>query len=347
MRSCVAGRGAAPLGAAGARSSAAGTPPIHSTSFDYGARAHRGRRSSPPTGSTPSTPPAGPCSTRSSSTRPREAGADGALRHHRGRHPRRPPGGSVGIRGRDHGRQPTEHRAALGGRRGRHPLDRRRRGGRPLRTARHRGASAFIYGYWSDLERRRLRVGVPARCLRRPDPHQRRTGVRVHRLDPGPDRPGWSDACSTRSWPRPRLTWRRGWPSATHRAACGPSRGRPGYLRRSHGPGWALVGDAGYWKDPISAHGLTDALRDAELLAWALDAPATATGAGAGAREYQATRDELSAELFTVTDVIAGRPGPPTRSRACSYRLSSAMADEMDAIDRLDQRPVPTAGGPG
>ncbi len=46
--------------------------------------------------------------------------------------------------------------------------------------------------------------------------------------------------------------------------------GLPGYLRRPYGRGWALVGDAGYWKDPISAHGLTDALRDAELLARAL-----------------------------------------------------------------------------
>jgi flavin-dependent dehydrogenase len=39
-----------------------------------------------------------------------------------------------------------------------------------------------------------------------------------------------------------------------------------GYMRRSVGPGWALVGDAGYFKDPITTHGLTDALRDAETL---------------------------------------------------------------------------------
>jgi 2-polyprenyl-6-methoxyphenol hydroxylase-like FAD-dependent oxidoreductase len=43
--------------------------------------------------------------------------------------------------------------------------------------------------------------------------------------------------------------------------------GRRGFVRRSWGPGWALVGDAGYFKDPISTHGITDALRDAELLA--------------------------------------------------------------------------------
>ena len=44
-------------------------------------------------------------------------------------------------------------------------------------------------------------------------------------------------------------------------------RGQAGYVLRSFGPGWALVGDAGYFKDPLSAHGLTDAMRDAELLA--------------------------------------------------------------------------------
>jgi 2-polyprenyl-6-methoxyphenol hydroxylase-like FAD-dependent oxidoreductase len=50
------------------------------------------------------------------------------------------------------------------------------------------------------------------------------------------------------------------------------TRGWPGYLRRCAGPGWALVGDASHFKDPIAAHGLTDAMRDAELLALAADA---------------------------------------------------------------------------
>ena len=50
------------------------------------------------------------------------------------------------------------------------------------------------------------------------------------------------------------------------RGAAGPPRvfpGLTGYLRDAAGPGWALVGDAGYFKDPITAHGITDALRDA------------------------------------------------------------------------------------
>lgn len=43
------------------------------------------------------------------------------------------------------------------------------------------------------------------------------------------------------------------------------------YYRTPSGPGWALVGDAGYRKDPITAMGISDAFRDAELLASALD----------------------------------------------------------------------------
>jgi flavin-dependent dehydrogenase len=43
--------------------------------------------------------------------------------------------------------------------------------------------------------------------------------------------------------------------------------GMPGVLRQATGSGWALVGDAGYYNDPLTVHGITDALRDATLLA--------------------------------------------------------------------------------
>ena len=62
-------------------------------------------------------------------------------------------------------------------------------------------------------------------------------------------------------------------PMLSARALVGRLRGfggAPGYLRQCHGAGWALVGDAGYFKDPLTAHGITDALRDAELLSRAI-----------------------------------------------------------------------------
>ena len=44
----------------------------------------------------------------------------------------------------------------------------------------------------------------------------------------------------------------------------------PNHVRQAYGAGWALVGDAGYHRDPMTGHGITDAFRDAELLADAL-----------------------------------------------------------------------------
>jgi len=44
------------------------------------------------------------------------------------------------------------------------------------------------------------------------------------------------------------------------------------YFRTPYGPGWALVGDAGYHKDPITGQGITDAFRCSEWLAEAIDA---------------------------------------------------------------------------
>lgn len=45
----------------------------------------------------------------------------------------------------------------------------------------------------------------------------------------------------------------------------------PNFMRKPYGPGWALVGDAGDHKYPITARGISDAFRDAELLANAVD----------------------------------------------------------------------------
>ena len=73
--------------------------------------------------------------------------------------------------------------------------------------------------------------------------------------------------------------------------------GHPGQFRAAHGAGWALVGDAGYFKDPITAHGISDALRDAELLA-----DAAAVGTDAALARYQAERDQLSSGMFELTE---------------------------------------------
>jgi flavin-dependent dehydrogenase len=107
--------------------------------------------------------------------------------------------------------------------------------------------------------------------------------------------------------------------------------GRPGLMRRSHGPGWALVGDAGYFKDPITAHGISDALRDAELLARAVT-----LGSDAALAEYQATRDTISSELFDITDRIAGFAWDLEKLQNLHRRLSRTMNAEVAALLALD-----------
>lgn len=114
--------------------------------------------------------------------------------------------------------------------------------------------------------------------------------------------------------------------------------GRRGHVRRSWGPGWALVGDAGYFKDPLSAHGLTDAFRDAELLALAVVAELVDGEQGALAR-YQARRDELSRALFDVTDTIAGHGWTDDEIPGLLLQLSASMADEVDALATLPSLP--------
>ncbi|HEX6148526.1 NAD(P)/FAD-dependent oxidoreductase [Nocardioides sp.] len=114
--------------------------------------------------------------------------------------------------------------------------------------------------------------------------------------------------------------------------------GLPGYVRRSWGAGWALVGDAGYFKDPITTHGMTDALRDAELLTDALLAVLGGTPDAVALRGYQETRDRLSRRLFEVTEQVAAYDWGPDRVQTLLRRVSSAMSDEVDHLQSLPVR---------
>jgi 2-polyprenyl-6-methoxyphenol hydroxylase-like FAD-dependent oxidoreductase len=116
--------------------------------------------------------------------------------------------------------------------------------------------------------------------------------------------------------------------------------GQPGYVRHSWGRGWALVGDAGYYKDPLSAHGLTDALRDAELLTRAIAAVLLAgEDERAALADYQATRDALSTPLFDVTDVIAAHRWSDQQIGDLLLRLNTAMSEELDTLADLPAEP--------
>ena len=88
---------------------------------------------------------------------------------------------------------------------------------------------------------------------------------------------------------------------------------QPNQLRQAFGPGWALVGDAGYYRDAVTAYGISDAFRDAELLAVALDqALRGAAEEPTALAGYQQQRDQALAEIFEITCRLAAYPPVPT-----------------------------------
>ncbi len=90
----------------------------------------------------------------------------------------------------------------------------------------------------------------------------------------------------------------------------------PNRFRVPYGPGWALVGDAGYHKDPILAHGISDAFRDAELLAQSIDDLET----------YERRRNEMAAATYAATLQFAALQAPP-------LPMFEAMRGDQEQID--------------
>jgi flavin-dependent dehydrogenase len=100
------------------------------------------------------------------------------------------------------------------------------------------------------------------------------------------------------------------------RDAVGTSRARgmmsiPNQIVEPVGPGWALVGDAGYHRDAITGHGISDAFRDAELLSEALDhGLRTPQSERAALLEYHHERDRMLREIFEITCEMSAQPTP-------------------------------------
>jgi flavin-dependent dehydrogenase len=106
----------------------------------------------------------------------------------------------------------------------------------------------------------------------------------------------------------------------------------PNTFRVPHGPGWALVGDAGLVMDPVTAQGISNAFRDAELLA---DAVHEAFSAGRrpdrDLTAYHRHRDAAARPMYDFTVALAElRP-----LTAASRRLFAALPGNRPAIDRF------------
>jgi flavin-dependent dehydrogenase len=96
------------------------------------------------------------------------------------------------------------------------------------------------------------------------------------------------------------------------------------FFRRSHGPGWALVGDAAYHKDPITAQGISDSFRYAELLADAIDEGLSERRPmDAALADYERTRNESATPLFEWACRTAELRAPSAKTRALVDALRS------------------------
>ena len=104
-------------------------------------------------------------------------------------------------------------------------------------------------------------------------------------------------------------------------------RGTPGYIREAYGQGWALVGDAGFFRDPLTAHGISDALRDAEGLADAIIA-----GTTFDLRRYEDERDALAHPLLDATDAVVSFDWTIEQLQGHHKALNAAMKSEVDLI---------------
>jgi flavin-dependent dehydrogenase len=106
----------------------------------------------------------------------------------------------------------------------------------------------------------------------------------------------------------------------------------PFFFRKPYGPSWALAGDDGYLKDPITGQGVTDAFRDAELLAKAIyEGLSGRRPLEEALAEYERRRNEASMPLYELTCEFAkAEPSSPEQQQ-----LFAALRYDQEQPNRL------------
>jgi 2-polyprenyl-6-methoxyphenol hydroxylase-like FAD-dependent oxidoreductase len=124
--------------------------------------------------------------------------------------------------------------------------------------------------------------------------------------------------------------------------------GVPNYFRQPSGPGWALVGDAGYIKDPITAQGISDAFMDAEALTTALDDGwSRRRSLDDALAAHQASRDQRAKPMYDFTCQMATLEPPPPQMQ----QLFAALRGNQEATNQFysaitGSRPLPSFMNP-
>jgi flavin-dependent dehydrogenase len=104
----------------------------------------------------------------------------------------------------------------------------------------------------------------------------------------------------------------------------------PNFFRKPFGPGWALVGDAGYNRDFITAMGISDAFRDAEACVQAIDEAFSGDRPFDDAMtDYQRARDEKVLAMYEFTIQLASMEPPPPEMQ----QVLAAVAGSQEAMD--------------
>ena len=185
------------------------------------------------------------------------------------------------------------------------------------------------YSYWSGAPVRAASWAIqPDRGFRRV-PHPRRADH-----DPRGLAGGHSFRQSSRtSRPRTSVRYTTCMPSCSlvlakeERVVGG---GCANHFRTAAGPGWALVGDARYLKDPVTAQGISDAFLDAEHCSRAVhEWLSSERGFDEAMATYQRVRDEHVWPLFQVTTRLATLEPPPEPMQ----QLLGAAARNQHAMD--------------
>jgi hypothetical protein len=119
---------------------------------------------------------------------------------------------------------------------------------------------------------------------------------------------------------------------AAHRETRFAGGGVPNFFRTPYGPGWALVGDAGYSRGPVTARGISDAFADAELCADAVHEFLAGTRPyDEAVAEYHQTRDARVGAIYEFTTQLATLEPPPEMEQL----LGAVAGDPVVVVPRL------------
>lgn len=106
----------------------------------------------------------------------------------------------------------------------------------------------------------------------------------------------------------------------------------PNFFRKPYGPGWALVGDAGYHRDPVTGQGIMDAFQSAELLADAIhDGLTAARPMDDALAAYEDTRNARVRPFYQWTQMLAMADDMPAEV----VQLMRSIQGNREQIDLL------------